>query len=58
MEEYESMFMELKQFLSTPLILVHLKENSPITLYVTVSEETVSLVLVQDSDGFHFVLHP
>lgn len=43
--------MELKQFLSAPPILVCPKENSPLTLYLAVSEKVVSSVLVQDCDG-------
>lgn len=50
-EECESEFMDLKQFLSTSLVLVCPKEKSPLTLYLAVFEKVVSLVLVQDSDG-------
>lgn len=46
MEECEREFMEMKQFMSTPPVLVRPKENSPITLYLEVSERVVSSLLV------------
>lgn len=43
--------MKLKQFMSTLPILVRLKENSPLTLYLAVSKKAISSVLVHDNDG-------
>lgn len=50
-EECEKVFVELKQFLSAPPILVRRKENSFLILYLEVSEKAISLVLVQDDEG-------
>lgn len=49
-EACEQKFMEFKKFLSAPSILVYPKENSPLTLYLAVSDKAISYVLVQDSD--------
>lgn len=40
----------IKIVLVYPLILVCLKENSPFTLYLAVSDKAINSVLVQDSD--------
>lgn len=37
-------------FLSAPLVFVRLKEKSPLTLYMAVSNRSLSFVLVQDND--------
>lgn len=50
-EECEKEFGELKKFLSAPPILVRPKENSPLNLYLAVSDKEIILVLVQDSEG-------
>lgn len=43
--------MELKQFLYASPILVRLKENLPLILYLVVSEKAISSVLAQDNEG-------
>lgn len=50
-EECKKVFGELKKFLSAPSVLVRLKLNSPLILYLEVSEKAISSVLVQDSEG-------
>lgn len=49
-EECEKTFMELKQFLYMPSILVRPREKLPLTLYLTVSEKDTISVLVQDNN--------
>lgn len=51
MEECEKVFKDLKKLLSSPPILVHQKESSPLILYLVVSDKVISSVLVQDNDG-------
>jgi len=49
--ECEQAFMELKQYLSRPPVLSKPQEGLPLQLYVTVTEHTLSSVLVQERDG-------
>lgn len=50
-KECERTFTELKQFLSTMSIFVCPRENSPLTLYLAVSEKAIISVLVHDNVG-------
>lgn len=49
-EECEEAFKEVKRFLSTPKILVRLRVNQPLMLYLLVSNKFISLVLVQETE--------
>jgi hypothetical protein len=45
-EEADITFAQLKKVLSTPLVLVAPKEKEPLLLYITVTHQVVSIVLV------------
>lgn len=47
----EKEFVELKQFLSTPLIFVRPKDNLTLTLHLAASEKAINSVLVQEDDN-------
>lgn len=49
-EECEKAFVKVKQFLYAQLMLVHPKENSPLTLYLSVLENPISSTLVLDRE--------
>ena len=49
-ETCEEAFKEVKQFLSSPPILVRPKENMTLVLYLSVTDKALSSVLVQDGD--------
>lgn len=42
----ENEFTKLKEFLTSPLILTRLKEESPLLLYLSVTDQAISFVLV------------
>ena len=49
--EQEVAFQELKNYLSNPLLLAKPKPDEPLPLYLSVTESSVSAVLVREEDG-------
>jgi hypothetical protein len=47
-EEAEEAFQELKQYLTSPLVMVAPKPGEPLLLYIMTTAEVVSMVLVTD----------
>jgi hypothetical protein len=54
-EKQEEAFQELKKYLSTPPLLVKPEDGEPLYLYMAVSSNAVSAVLVKEADGLQ---HP
>jgi len=49
-EECEELFVQLKQFMATPLVIQKPIHDQTIIMYLSISEEAISSVLVQEID--------
>jgi len=47
---YEEIFQQLKEFLSSPAVIQKPRPDQPIIVYLSVSKEAVSVVLVQEEE--------
>ncbi|KAF8092995.1 hypothetical protein N665_0394s0004 [Sinapis alba] len=52
-DKYESDFVQLKEYLTTPPVLAKPKEGDILSLYITVSSTTVSGILIKEDRGEH-----
>ena len=51
-QEGKEVFIRLKEYLASPLVLCKLQPSTPLSLYLAVIDQAISSVLVQEQDQF------
>jgi hypothetical protein len=52
-EEHQKAFDAIKQYLTTPPVLIPPKEGKPLKLYISTTQESIGCLLAQDNEDGH-----